>query len=138
MYARAAAFSAKLADFTGDVAEELRRPCSNAIYGTVRLISGDEEIFLNWAIQSYAYIVFNLNFQHTESGIVEVADDLRYLTDVATGLGGGCFLTFSRLATRQVVNDCYPQFHDFLAPIDSYDRGRVFSSDWNQAYRCLN
>ena len=127
----------KLAEFMDAAAEELRLRCANVIYGTVRLIAQDDETFLNWAREPYACIVINLHFEHTEPGKAKVADDLRCLIDLATGLGGSYFLTYNRFATKQQLTSCYPQFRDFLALKDSYDPDGVFSSDWHQAYRRL-
>lgn len=127
----------ELAGFMDAAAEQLRRRCANVIYGTVRLIAQDDETFLNWARQPYACIVFNLHFEHTEAGIGKVADDLRCLIDLATGLGGSYFLTYNRFATPEQLARCYPQFGEFLAHKDRYDPDGVFSSDWHRAYRCL-
>ena len=126
---------AELAGFMASAAGELRRRGSNVIYGTIRLIAQDDETFLNWARQPYACIVFNLHFRHTESGIAEVADDLRSLIDLAADRGGSYFLTYNRFATPQQLTRCYPQFSEFLALKDRYDPGGVFSSDWHRAYR---
>ena len=127
----------KLAEFMVAAAGELRRRCANVIYGTVRLIARDDETFLNWARQPYACIVINLHFEHNESGKLKVADDLRSLIDLASGLGGSYFLTYNRFAMPEQLTRCYPQFGDFLALKDSYDPDGVFSSDWHRAYRCL-
>ena len=126
---------AELAGFMDSAAGELRRRGSNVIYGTIRLIAQDDETFLNWARQPYACIVFNLHFRHTESGIAQVADDLRSLIDLAADRGGSYFLTYNRFATPQQLTRCYPQFSEFLALKDRYDPGGVFSSDWHRAYR---
>ena len=126
---------AELAGFMASAAGELRRRGSNVIYGTIRLIAQDDETFLNWARQPYACIVFNLHFRHTESGIAQVADDLRSLIDLAADRGGSYFLTYNRFATPQQLTRCYPQFSEFLALKDRYDPGGVFSSDWHRAYR---
>ncbi len=126
---------AELAGFMDSAAGELRRRGSNVIYGTIRLIAQDDETFLNWARRPYACIVFNLHFRHTESGIAQVADDLRSLIDLAADRGGSYFLTYNRFATPQQLTQCYPQFSEFLALKDRYDPGGVFSSDWHRAYR---
>ena len=126
---------AELAGFMASAAGELRRRGSNVIYGTIRLIAQDDETFLNWARQPYACIVFNLHFRHTESGIAQVADDLRSLIDLAADRGGSYFLTYNRFAAPQQLTRCYPQFSEFLALKDRYDPGGVFSSDWHRAYR---
>ena len=127
----------ELAGFMDAAADELRRRRADVIYGTIRLIAQDDETFLNWAKQPYACIVFNLHFQHSESGIAKVADDLRSLIDLATGRGGSYFLTYNRFATPEQLARCYPQFGDFLALKDCYDPGGVFSSDWHKAYKDL-
>ncbi len=127
----------ELAGFMDAAAEELRSRCANVIYGTVRLIAQDDETFLNWARQPYACIVFNLHFQHTESDIAKVSDDLRCLIDLAANLGGSYFLTYNRFATPEQLTRCYPQFGEFLAFKDRYDPVGVFSSDWLRVYRGL-
>ena len=127
----------ELAVFMDAAAEELKRRRANVIYGTVRLISQDDETFLNWARQPYACVVFNLHFEHTEPGIAKVADDLRCLIDLATVLGGSYFLTYNRFARPDQLTRCYPQFDEFLDLKDRYDTDGVFSSNWLQAYRYL-
>ena len=124
----------KLAEFMNAAAEELVRRRADVIYGTIRLISQDDETYLNWAKQPYACIVFNLHFEHTESGIAKVADGLRCLIDLATERGGSYFLTYNRFATPEQLNRCYPQFGRFLELKRQYDPQGVFSSDWLRAY----
>ena len=125
----------RLSDFMHTAADELVRRKANVIYGTVRLIQQDDETFLNWARQSYACIVFNLHFEHSERGVAKVADDLRCLIDLATDMGGSYFLTYNRFATREQLDHCYPQFGRFLDLKSKYDPDGVFSSDWHRAYR---
>ena len=124
----------RLVDFMDSAANELRRRGSNVIYGTIRLIREDHETFLNWARQPYACIVFNLHFEHSESGVAKVADDLRCLIDLAAERDGSYFLTYNRFATAKQLARCYPQFDDFLAHKERYDPDGVFSSDWHRAY----
>ena len=124
----------RLPAFMEAAALELVRRGANVIYGTVRLIAEDRETFLNWAGRPYACVVFNLHFEHTESGVAEVADDLRCLIDLAADCGGSYFLTYNRFATREQLVRCYPQFPEFLALREKHDRDGVFSSDWHRAY----
>ncbi len=124
----------RLVDFMDSAANELRQRKSNIIYGTIRLIREDDETFLNWARQPYACIVFNLHFEHSESGIGKVADDLRCLIDLAAERDGSYFLTYNRFATTEQLARCYPQFDDFLAHKERHDPESVFSSDWHRAY----
>ena len=124
----------RLPDFMHIAADELLRRNANVIYGTVRLIDQDDETFLNWANQSYACIVFNLHFEHTERGLHKVADDLRCLIDLASDMGGSYFLTYNRFATPDQLTYCYPQFGRFLELKSKYDPSGVFSSDWHRAY----
>ena len=128
----------RLAEFMDAAAGELARRRADVIYGTIRLIAGDNETFLNWATQPYACVVFNLHFPHTESGVAKVADDLRCLIDLATDRGGSYFLTYNRFATPVQLKRCYPQFGQFLALKDQYDPNGVFSSDWHRAYRGIS
>src|SRR5207244_9122494 len=58
-----------LPDFLAQAAELLRSNRTIVIYGTVRLIERDDESFLAWAKESYAYIIFNLLTLHTPAGI---------------------------------------------------------------------
>ena len=125
----------RLGEFMHAAADELVRRETDVIYGTIRLIARDDETFLNWAKQPYACIVFNLHFQHTESSIAKLADDLRCLIDLATNFGGSYFLTYSRFATPIQLNKCYPRFGEFVALKDKYDPEGVFSNDWYRAYR---
>ena len=125
----------RLPEFMHAAADELARRNANVIYGTVRLIEQDDETFLNWARQSYACIVFNLHFEHSEGGVAKVADDLRCLIDLAAEMGGSYFLTYNRFATREQLHRCYPQFGRFLDLKTKYDPDGVFSSDWHRAYR---
>ena len=123
-----------LADFMAAAARELRQRSANVIYGTIRLIEQDDEIFLNWARQPYACIVFNLHVEHTEAGIAHAADALRMLIDIAIERDGSYFLTYGKFATPQQLARCYPQFGEFLALKNRYDPDGVFSSDWLRAY----
>ena len=125
----------RLPDFMHTAADGLVRRKANVIYGTVRLIEQDDETFLNWAKRSYACIVFNLHFEHSKRGVAKVADDLRWLVDLATEMGGSYFLTYNRFATREQLAHCYPQFGRFLELKSKYDPDGVFSSDWHRAYR---
>ena len=125
----------RLGEFMHAAADELVRREADVIYGTIRLIARDDETFLNWAKQPYACIVFNLHFQHTESSIAKLADDLRCLIDLATNFGGSYFLTYSRFATPIQLKKCYPRFGEFVALKDKYDPEGVFSNDWYRAYR---
>ena len=125
----------RLAEFMHAAAEELVRRRADVIYGTIRLIEQDDETFLHWAKRTYACIVFNLHFEHSEQGVDKVADDLRCLIDLATERDGSYFLTYNRFATPEQLTHCYPQFGEFLRLKRQYDPDGVFSSDWHRAYQ---
>lgn len=124
-----------LADFLTHAAELLREIGVLVIYGTVRLIEKDDESFLPWAKQSYACIIFNLHTIHTSAGIEASGRAFRALIDLAIARGGSYYLTYHRLATREQVTACYPQFATFLALKKKYDPDERFQSDWYRHYR---
>jgi len=51
--------------------------------------------------------------------------------------GGSYYLTYSRDATREQVESCYPQFNDFLKLKIKYDPEERFQSDWYRHYKKL-
>jgi FAD/FMN-containing dehydrogenase len=120
----------RLSDFLFDVAEDFRANDTDVIYGTVRLIERDEESFLAWARQSYACVIFNLHVVHTREGISDATAAFRRLIDRARERRGSYFLTYHRWATSEQIQDCYPQFQDFLRLKRDYDPMGLFQSDW--------
>lgn len=121
---------AKLADFMSAAGDELRRRKQNVVYGTVRLIEGDEESYLAWAKQPYACVIFNLHVEHSEEGKARAADAFRALIDVAADRDGSYYLTYHRWARREQVERCYPQFASFLSEKRKRDPHRRLQSDW--------
>ena len=107
------------------------------IYGTVRLIERDDESFLAWAKQSYACTIFNLHTVHSPEGLQRSADAFRRLIAMAAKRGGTYYLTYHRYASREQVENCYPQFPEFLQFKKKYDPDERFQSDWYRHYRSM-
>jgi FAD/FMN-containing dehydrogenase len=124
-----------LPDFLAEVREDFRANNVNLIYGTVRLIEPDTESFLAWAKQPYACTIFNLHTEHTPEGIEHSAATFRRLIDMAIRRGGSYFLTYHKYATRRQVEQCYPQFSNFLCLKRQYDPDERFQSNWYRHYR---
>ena len=59
------------------------------------------------------------------------------LIDRARERGGSYFLTYHRWARKEQVEDCYPQFRDFLRLKRQYDPTSVFESDWYRHHLAL-
>lgn len=128
---------AALPSFMEAAREELRRTKANLIYGTVRLIEREDETFLRWAREPWACIIFNLHVDHTEKGVDGAKAAFRALIDLGIRFGGTYYLTYHNWATREQVEQCYPQFREFLARKRTYDPEERFQSDWYRRYRTL-
>ncbi len=126
---------ARLVDFMGAAAADLRAHGVDLIYGTVRLIARDSESFMPWAGQDYACVIFNLHTPHTAQGIEATAAAMRRLIDLAIVRRGSFYLTYSRAATVSQVQACYPQFAQFLELKRQYDPRERFQSNWYRHYR---
>ncbi|MCP4204558.1 MAG: hypothetical protein GY769_21830 [bacterium] len=61
----------------------------------------------------------------------------RTLIDLARKWGGSYFLTYPRWATREQVDDCYPQLLEFLKHKLEYDPEERFQSDWYRHYKAM-
>ena len=127
----------RLADFMSEAGDEFRNSQANLIYGTVRLIERDDESFLPWAKDNYACVIFNLHTPHSEPGQQHCATVFRSLIDMAIVRGGSFYLTYHKLATKEQVLACYPQFGEFLSWKKFYDPEERFQSDWYRHYRQL-
>lgn len=127
----------ELATFLAETAETLREIGANVIYGTVRWVEPDTETFLPWARERYASIVFNLHVGHSREGIARARREFRTLIDLARKRRGSYFLTYHRWATREQVDDCYPEMAEFLAKKLEYDPGERFQSNWYRHYRSM-
>ncbi len=121
----------------GDTAEAFRSAAVDVIYGTVRWIEPDTETFMPWAREPYAAIVFNLHVDHSPAGLERAKREFRSLIDLARGRGGSYFLTYHRWATREQVDDCYPQMADFLRSKLEHDPDERFQSNWYRHYRAM-
>jgi FAD/FMN-containing dehydrogenase len=126
-----------LKGFFDEVRKDFREHHVDLIYGTVRLIESDDESFLPWARQPYACTIFNLHTAHTAEGRQRSADTFRRLIDMAARRGGSYYLTYSRDATRKQVENCYPQFPEFLRLKKKYDTEERFQSEWYRHYRTI-
>jgi FAD/FMN-containing dehydrogenase len=124
-----------LVSFMEEAREELKRRRANVIYGTVRLIEKDDESFLAWARERWACVIFNLHVDHAPPKIDEAAAAFRGLIDAGIRHGGSYYLTYHRWAAREQVEQCHPQFREFLKLKLKYDPGEVFQSDWYRHYK---
>ncbi len=126
-----------LTGFLDEVREDFRKNGPELIYGTVRLIERDDESFLPWAKQPYACTIFNLHTVHSPEGLQRSEYAFRRLIDMAARRGGTYYLTYHRYATRNQVENCYPQFVEFLHLKKKYDPEERFQSDWYRHYRTM-
>lgn len=126
-----------LKSFLDEVRDDFRKNKVELIYGTVRLIEKDDESFLPWAKQSYACTIFNLHTIHSPEGIQHSAEAFRRLIDMAARRGGTYYLTYHRYATRKQVENCYPQFAEFLHLKKKYDSEDRFQSNWYRHYKTM-
>jgi len=124
-----------LVDFMEEARVVLRKEGANVIYGVVRLIEKDDESFMPWAKDRYACVVFNLHVPHDTQGIEKAARSFRSLIDLGAKRNGSYYLTYHRFATREQVEQCYPQFKEFLKLKREYDPAEVFQSNWYRHYR---
>ncbi len=127
----------RLVSFMEDVRGDLRESRASVIYGTIRFIEKDDECFLAWAKDRYACIIFNLHTAHTDAALRRTAADFRRLIDRAIQHGGSYYLTYHRWATREQVENCYPQFIQFLRLKKRHDPEEAFQSDWYRHYRSM-
>jgi FAD/FMN-containing dehydrogenase len=121
--------------FMDEARDDFRANGVNIIYGTIRLIEQDDESFLAWATQPFACVIFNLHTDHTPQGKEHSAQAFRRLIDIALRYGGSYYLTYHRHATRQQVEQCYPQFAELLELKKRYDPQQRFQSDWYRHYQ---
>jgi FAD/FMN-containing dehydrogenase len=128
---------AMLKDFFDEAREDFRKNNIELIYGTVRLIEQDDESFLPWAKQPYACTIFNLHTVHTPDGVRKSRDAFRRLIDMAGRRGGSFYLTYHRDATRAQIENCYPQFVEFLRAKKKYDPEERFQSEWYRDYKSV-
>jgi FAD/FMN-containing dehydrogenase len=126
-----------LKGFLDEVRDDFRKNKVDLIYGTVRLIERDDESFMPWAKQPYACTIFNLHTVHSPEGLRRSADAFRRLIDMAARRGGTYYLTYHRYADRKQVENCYPQFAEFLRLKKKYDPEERFQSDWYRHYRTM-
>jgi FAD/FMN-containing dehydrogenase len=126
-----------LASFLDHVRDDFRRHRVELIYGTIRLIERDDESFLAWAREPWACIIFNLHVGHTEDGLRKASADFRRLIDRAIERGGSYYLTYHRFAEREQVEECYPQFAEFLRLKRQHDPDERFQSDWYRHYQAM-
>ena len=125
----------KLAAFLKLARDDFRAHNAKLIYGTIRLIAKDDESFLAWAREPWVCIVMNLHVDHTTEGITKAGEDFRRLIARAIECGGSYFLTYHRWASRQQVEQCYPQMPEFLAHKRCYDPEETFASNWYNHYK---
>ena len=126
-----------LAPFMFQVREDFQEHGTEVVYGTIRLVERDEESFLAWARESFACIIFNLHVSHSPEGQAAAAAAFRRLIDRAIQYGGSYYLTYHKHATRQQVEQCYPQFPEFLRLKQQYDPAERFQSNWYRHYAAM-
>lgn len=126
-----------LPQFMHTVREDFRQHRTEVVYGTIRLVERDDESFLAWARESFACIIFNLHVSHTPEGQEDAAAAFRRLIDRAIQLNGSYYLTYHKHATRAQVEQCYPQFPEFLHLKRRYDPGERIQSDWYRHYTTM-
>ncbi len=126
-----------LTPFMYDVREDFRQNQTEVVYGTIRLVERDEESFLAWARESFACIIFNLHVSHSPEGKEHAAAAFRRLIDRAVDYAGSYYLTYHKHATRLQVEQCYPQFPEFLRLKRRYDPAERFQSDWYRHYAAM-
>jgi FAD/FMN-containing dehydrogenase len=119
------------------IRDDFRRHEVNFIYGTVRLIRRDADAFLKWAKQDFVCVIFNLHVDHDARGKARAAEEFRRLIDRAIEQGGSYFLTYHRLARRDQILRCYPEFPEFMRRKRRWDPEGRFSSDWSSHYERL-
>lgn len=124
-----------LVDFLRDAQKLLRDSPAPVVYGTIRLIERDSETFLAWARQPWACIIFNLHCRHTEQDLAKAREVFRSLIDLAIRYEGSYYLTYHRWARREQIEQCYPQFVEFLRLKREYDPDERFQSQWYRHYR---
>ncbi len=125
----------ELVYFLDEVKEEFRIQNVNLIYGTIRLIETDIDSFLVWAKESWACIVFNVHVSHSEDGKAHAIKVCQMLIDLAIKRKGSYYLPYHRWATREQIENCYPQFPKFLKEKKKYDPDELFQSDWYRHHR---
>jgi FAD/FMN-containing dehydrogenase len=123
--------------FMTSVREKIIDLGANVIYGTVRLIKGEQETFLRWATEDYACVIFNLQVLHTQVGIESAQEQFQMLIDQALAHQGSYYLTYHRWARREQILSAYPQMPDFLAQKMEHDPNELFTSDWYRHYKNL-
>jgi hypothetical protein len=127
----------KLGSFLQTVREDFRLNSVNLIYGTIRIIKRDDESFLAWAREDFACIVFNLHIEHQTDEVKKAEVDFRRLIDSAIIFGGSFYLTYHAWATVEQIQNCYPQFREFLDMKLKYDGAELFQSNWQVKYKKL-
>lgn len=115
----------------------LRETGVEDIYGTIRAIRKDDTTFLPRAREDFGCVVFNLRTRHTPEGVAHSARVFRRLNRAALDLDGSSFLTYSRAADRDQVDQAYPQFREFLRLKRRYDPELRFQSEWWRNYAAL-
>ena len=126
-----------LAQFMYAVRADFRQHKTEVVYGTIRLAERDEESFLAWARESFACIIFNLHVSHSPEGQEDAAAAFRRLIDRAIQLNGSYYLTYHKHATRAQVEQCYPQFPEFIRQKRRYDPDERMQSDWYRHYTTM-
>ena len=126
-----------LAPFMHQVREDFQEHGTEVVYGTIRLVERDDESFLAWARESFSCIIFNLHVSHTPEGQEGAAAAFGRLIDRAIEHGGSFYLTYHKHATRKQVEQCYPQFPEFMRLKRRYDPDERIQSDWYRHHAAM-
>lgn len=126
-----------LATFMHQVRDDFQEHGTEVVYGTIRLVERDDESFLAWARESFACIIFNLHVSHTPEGQEAAAAAFRRLIDRAILHDGSYYLTYHKHATRSQIEQCYPQFPEFMRLKRQYDPKERIQSDWYRYYATM-
>ena len=127
----------ELISFLEDARRTLLSSEMPLIYGTVRFIERDKESFLPWAKKRYACVIFCPHTSTDKEAMRKTTETCQQLMRAATRRGGSFYLTYNRFATRDDLNEAYPQFRDFLAMKKKYDPAETLQSEWYRHYRDL-
>lgn len=107
------------------------------VYGTLRYIERDKDSFLAWAKKRYACVIFTPHTSSEKAALRKTAETCGQLMRASTKRGGSFYLTYNRFATRDQLEDAYPQFVEFLSLKKKYDPADTLQSEWYRYYAGL-
>lgn len=128
---------AELISFLEDARRTLLAAELPLVYGTIRCIEADKDSFLAWAKKRYACVIFTPHSGSEKMAFRKTGETCRQLLRAANKRGGSFYLTYNRFATRDDLEDAYPQFGEFLGLKKKYDPQETLQSDWYRYYQGL-